>query len=267
MSKTIKDNYGLFGENVLRIDDDGTIREPYINGTILGKIDQEGTIYKITEYGMLPVGHLSEDGEIYKHTLFGNDYQGSIKNDSLRDRYGYGTDNIGLLRDKKEESKPRNLSVNPAQAPSSEGSALGVGVIAVFIACALVYFFRATIPLHIHNMFLIGETEFFFLTMPVLLILALFLISLFKGSFNGAYGGASGIFASVIALTLAAVMVYVVTDFIVMAILCIIDKASFGEWLVASISMPIMYAPTFIVILVPSVIIGAIVINLFSKKV
>lgn len=265
MSRTITDNNGIFGKSVLRIDDDGTIREPYFDGNILGRIDKDGTIYKVTEYGMLPVGHLSEDGKIYEHHMFGNDYKGSIKNGSLRDRYGYGTDSIGLLKDKKEEVKSSpKTKTDPAP---SDGSGSGAVALAIIVAIALVYFFRATIPLHLHNMFVWGETEFFFLTIPVLILLALFIFGLFQGHYRSATSsGTAGFLVSAFALGYMGIVIYAVTDFIVMAIACIMDKGSFWEWLVASISMIIMYAPTFIVILVPGIIIGAIIISSFSRR-
>ena len=104
MKKTIYDKQGVFRNAILEVDETGTIWEPGFNGDILGRVTADGKVYKGRGLNETYVGRIDENGNIYDGSWFGGSYVGSIDDGVLRDRHGFGSSDISMIRDNKDGS-------------------------------------------------------------------------------------------------------------------------------------------------------------------
>lgn len=272
MTRKIRDGKGLIGQGnvVLEIDDNGNIYTPgaFNSRDYVGRVDESGAVYKGMGIYETYVGRVDSNGNIYDDKAFGGTYVGRVDEQGvLRDNSALGgkpTGGLGLGMSKS--------SVGSGSYGGSGGSFTGSGgtvlFFAIIIVGGLIYLSLGSIPEHLHNMTVIGEDEFYLVTIPIIVDLIAFLIALFSGSIGKSAG--TGVLMTLILEVMMGMILFAATDAVVLIVFYIIERScSILELIILYIGTLIMYLTTYLVVLVPGAIAGAIVgglIDIKSKK-
>lgn len=168
--------------------------------------------------------------------------------------------NKKILKDKK------GREMGTFTVPAVGGGISGAGALIIIVALVFAYFSIDSIPMHLQNMLQVGSNEYYFITIPVILEIVMFFFALFKGFFRST----DGVLINVMMLAFYGAMSYIAIDAIIMIIVFIKDSNGFswGDFfacIIACIAMPLMYATTFLVILIPMMIVGTILIKTIGK--
>ena len=246
----IYDNNGRKVGSIEKSNDGLTVRDEY--GWKQGSVKKSNysNDYVVRDkYGI-------REGKLEKQFL-SDDY--TIK-DSLGNKVG--TVEKGVWSERKRVVKDNSGRVKGTfnmPAGAAGGGMSTAAFFAIIIIGGLIYLSIGSIPEHLSCMFIVGEDEFYAITVPVIVDVAAFFIALISGSLSKASD--NSFMMTMFVELMMGMIIFAVTDAIVFLLAFFIEhQFSFLEVLVGYIGTMIMYLTTYLVFLVPGSLVGAVLV-------